>query len=108
MIKVPFGKPRWGFGRGGIWGSPRAVTPEEVRAQAREILSRAEKGPAWIGRCGRRHIPLILNGVTVGEIWEDVDPRTLEVGSYKYGKWGIKVQLVKDARVVGILRLPLR
>jgi len=97
---MPFGNPGWKVGRFG-YIMENEPSYEEIRAKANALLGRATKGAAWSSRCGTIHIPLIVNG----EIWEDIDPKNLEVGAYWHGKWGTKVQLVKNGRVVGFLWL---
>ncbi|EHR78746.1 hypothetical protein OCC_05756 [Thermococcus litoralis DSM 5473] len=103
---MPFGVSgwKWKVGRFGymIESEPNY---EEIKAKAKEVLSRVAKGAAWRCRCGSLHIPLIVEGQIIGELWEDVDPKEVEVGAYWFGRWGTKVQLVKDGRVVGFIWL---
>ncbi len=82
------------------------VDYEHIKSEAKDILEKAEKGAAWQGKWGSVHMPIVVNGQIVGELWEDVDLKELEVGAYWLGKWGRKVQLVKDGRVAGFIWLP--
>ncbi len=99
---MPFG--RWRVGRFGyaFEGEPNY---EEIKSKAKALLEKATKGAEWRCRCGTIHIPLLVDNSIVGELWEDVDPKELEVGAYWYGRWGTKVQLVKEGRVVGFIWL---
>ena len=103
---MPFGIPGWKW-KVGKFGyiMEREPSYEEIRAKAKDILEKVTKGAVWRSRCGTTHIPLIVNGRIVGELWEDIDPKELEVGAYWHGKWGTKVQLVKNGRVIGFLWL---
>ena len=101
---MPFGVPGWKVGRFG-YVMEKEPSYEEIRAKVKALLEKATKGAVWRGRCGTVHIPLVIDGRIIGELWEDVEPRELEVGVYWHGKWGTKVQLVKDGRVVGFLWL---
>ncbi|WP_048147793.1 hypothetical protein [Palaeococcus ferrophilus] len=103
---MPFGTPGWKW-KVGRFGYTVEKEPdyEEMRAKAREVLSKAIKGAAWRCRCGSLHVPLVVEGQIIGELWEDVDPKEVEVGAYWFGKWGTKVQLVKNGRVVGFIWL---
>ena len=105
---MPFGigMPGWKW-RGG-WAA-RVVEPanqESIKNRAREVLARAAKGTPWTSRCGVKHIPLIVDGTKVGELWEDIDPKSVEIGAYRIGRWGIKVQLIHNGRVVGFIWIP--
>jgi len=102
---MPFGIPGWKVGRFGYM-MENEPSYEEIRTKANALHGKATKGAVWRSRCGTIPIPLIVNGGIVGDLWEDIDPKELEVGAYWHGKWGTKVQLVKDGRVVGFLWLP--
>ncbi len=79
---------------------------EEIKAKAKDLLEKVAKGDAWRSRCGSLHIPLLMEGEVVGELREDAEVKELEIGAYRYGGRGIKVQLVKDGKAVGFLWLP--
>jgi len=106
VVKMPFGVPGWKW-KVGKFGYTVENEPnyEEIKAKAKEVLSRTTKGIAWRGHCGSLHIPLVFEGQIIGELWEDADPKEVEIGAYWFGKWGIKVQLVKDGRVIGFIWL---
>jgi hypothetical protein len=103
---MPFGMPEWRW-KVGRFGYTMGEEPEyeEIRNKAQEILRQAKKGNIWRNPRGILHIPLIIGNQIIGELWEDVDIKELEIGDYWYGKFGVKVQLVKDMRVVGMLWL---
>ncbi|MFA4668982.1 hypothetical protein QDY65_00290 [Pyrococcus kukulkanii] len=103
---MPFGVPgwKWKVGRFG-YVMEKEPSYKEIKEKAKALLEKATKGPAWHCRYGTFHVPLLVDGEIVGELWEDVEPRELEVGAYWHGKWGTKVQLVKNGRVVGLLWL---
>jgi len=103
---MPFGVPGWKW-KVGRFGYVMEKEPnyEEIKATARDLLEKVSKGAAWKCRCGTLHVPLLIEGEIIGELWEDVDPKEVEIGAYWYGRWGTKVQLVKDGRVVGFLWL---
>jgi hypothetical protein len=106
VVEMPFGAPSWKW-KVGRFGYTTGNEPnyEEIKAKAKEALSKATKGAKWTGKWGSTHIPLVIDGQIIGELWEDVDPREVEVGAYWFGKWGTKVQLVKDGKVVGFIWL---
>ena len=103
---MPFGAPGWKW-KVGRFGYTLENEPdyEEIKAKTKELLEKAVKGNAWRNPRGVLHVPLVVENQIVGELWEDLDPKELEVGSYWFGKWGTKVQLVKDGRVVGFIWL---
>jgi hypothetical protein len=39
----------------------------------------------------------------VGQLWRTADLKSLEIGSYWQGPWGVNVQLLKKGEVVGML-----
>ena len=103
---MPFGIPgwRWKIGRFG-YTTDSEPDYEKIRAEAKTLLEKAIKGEAWRSRCGTLHIPLIVEGNIIGELWEDTEIKDLDIGTYWYGKWGIKVQLTKNGRIVGFIWL---
>ncbi|MDV3103510.1 GAF domain-containing protein [Thermococcus waiotapuensis] len=101
---MPFGVPGWKW-KVGRFGYTMEEGKEEIKAKTKELLEKASKGNAWRNPRGVLHVPLVVEDQVVGELWEDLDPKGLEVGAYWFGKWGTKVQLVKDGRVVGFVRL---
>jgi hypothetical protein len=75
----------------------------KVDAAAWQVLSKAAKGEIWTTPGGAKLTPLLVNGQIVGQLWEDLDPKTLTTGSFWAGPWGVNVQLVKDGKVVGMI-----
>ncbi len=99
---MPGWNPGWRWqGRWNVEG----VKYEKIKAEAEALLEKATKGDATESCCGALHIPLVVEGKVIGELREDVEIKDLEIGAYKYSKRGIKVQLMKDGRVVGFLWL---
>jgi len=103
---MPFGVTgwKWKVGRFG-YTMEKESNYEKIKAKAKELLEKATRGAVWKCRCGTTHISLLVDGEILGELWEGVNPKELEVGAYWYGKWGTKIQLVKDERVMGFLWL---
>jgi hypothetical protein len=103
MKQMPKG---WKFARFGYIG-PEFKEPsyEEIQKKVSDLLSKATRGTPWHGKWGSTHIPIVVDGQIVGEIWEDVDLKELKPAAYWLGKWGYKVELVKDGRVIGFLWL---
>jgi hypothetical protein len=85
--------------------SGEALAREDVESAVAALLAKAQKGEAWTGRRGMRHIPLTVDGEIVGHLWDDRDVSTLTVGPYWAGRFGTQVELVAEERVVGILWL---
>ncbi len=103
---MPWGVPgwKWRLGKHGfaVEGEPEYA---EVEARVEELLAQAKKDVAWRDPRGVLHLPLVIDGEIIGELREDLDPKTLRAGAYWRGPWGMKVQLVKDGRVVGFVWL---
>ena len=79
------------------------VDRSKVDAAAKETLSKAIKGQTWTTPAGVKHTPLLVDNQVVGQLWEDSDPKTLIMGSFWAGPWGVNVELVKDGKVVGMV-----
>ena len=56
---------------------------------------------------GVRQTPILVGDQIVGQLWEDADLKTLIIGSFWAGPWGVNVQLVKDGKVVGMVWVKL-
>ncbi len=78
---------------------------EDIVSKVKEILSKSSKGIGWKSKCGYTHIPIVFNNQIIGEISEDLDLETLSIGSYRYSKNCIKIQLIRDGEVVGFICL---
>lgn len=80
----------------------RATVEKNVRA----ALDGVTKGEAWKSPRGVNHIPLLnKDKLVVGNLWEDVDLKTVEVGTYWTGPRGTKADLVAGGKVVGVIWL---
>lgn len=78
-----------------------------VEKNVRTTLAAMSKGEAWKSPRGVTHIPLLnKDKLVVGNLWEDVDLKTVEVGAYWTGARGTRVELVAGGKVVGMLWLP--
>jgi hypothetical protein len=98
------GGPPWGWRYGPrIYGysSGTEVDRGKVDAAVKETLSKVTKGQIWTTPGGTKHTPLLVDNQVVGQLWEDSDPKTLTIGAFWAGPWGVNVELVKDTRVVG-------
>jgi hypothetical protein len=105
------GGPPWGWRYG-----PRAygyysgaeVDRGKVDAAVKETLSKATKGQLWTTPAGTRHTPLLIDNQVVGQLWDDADLKTLIIGAFWAGPWGVNVELVRDGKVIGMvwIRLP--
>jgi len=81
----------------------RATVEKNVRA----VLDGVTKGEPWKSPRGITHIPLLnKDKMVVGNLWEDVDLKTVEVGTYWTGRRGTKADLVAGGKVVGVIWLP--
>lgn len=100
-----YGGPPWGWRADQPYGyySGSQVDSNKVDAAAKETLDKATKGESWTSPGGVKLTPLLVDNKVVGQIWEDADPKTLVVGSFWAGPWGINVQLVKDGKVIGMI-----
>ena len=95
----PFGwryGPRWSY-----YYSGKEVDRDTVEKNAEAVLSQATKGQAWTDPRGVKHIPIVVSGGVVGDLWEDVDLKKLRVGAYWAAGFGVKAELVQDGKVVG-------
>ena len=95
--------PKWGWKRFGFGYATRNVNYEEIKQKAKDLLSKAKKGEEWTGRCGAKHIPIVVDDEILGEIWKEEDLNSVEIGSYWSSPRGTKIQLVKNGEVVGFL-----
>ena len=94
----------WRYGpRAYGYSSGAEVDRGKVDAAVKETLSKATKGELWTTPAGIKHTPLMIENQVVGQLWEDADPKTLIMGAFWAGPWGVNVELVKDEKVVGML-----
>ncbi len=92
-----FGPPAYGYFSG------VEVDRGKVDAAVKETLSKATKGQRWTTPAGAKLTPILVDNQIVGQLWEDADPKTVTMGSFWAGPWGVNVQLVKDGKVIGML-----
>jgi hypothetical protein len=100
------GGPPWGWRYGPRtfgYSSGAEVDRGKVDAAVKETLSKATKGQLWTTPAGTKHTPLLVDNQVVGQLWEDADPKTLIMGAFWAGPWGVNVELVKDGKVVGMI-----
>ncbi|MDP2803032.1 MAG: hypothetical protein Q8O26_14240 [Phreatobacter sp.] len=83
----------------------RVADSTAVAERVRRLLNTASKGREWTTGRGVRRWPIIIAGEQQGTLWEDVDPRTLGIGDHWEAGSGLRVELVHNSRVVGMLRL---
>jgi len=107
-IALAQGGPPWGG-----WGwrsappygyfSGTQVDRSKVDAAVKQTLDKATKGESWTNPGGVKLTPILVDNEIVGQLWEDADPKTLTVGSYWSGRWGVNVELIKDGKVIGMV-----
>jgi hypothetical protein len=91
---------RYGPGFHGYY-SGQELARDKVEAAVKAALAKATKGTAWTSPRGVKHIPIMVDGQIVGNLWDDADLTKLEVGSYWAGPFGQHAELVSGGRVVG-------
>jgi hypothetical protein len=98
--------PGWGWRYGPRsygYSSGIQVDRGKVDAAVKETLSKAAKAKTWFTPAGVKHIPILIDDQVVGQLWEDADLKTLVIGGFWAGPWGVNVELVKDGKVVGMI-----
>jgi hypothetical protein len=103
QVGPPWGGWGWRFGPPYGYFSGTQVDRSKVDAAVKQTLDKASKGQTWTNPGGVKLTPIMVGNDIVGQMWEDADPKTLTVGSYWAGPWGVNVELVKDGKVVGML-----
>ena len=111
LLSIPLaalaqGGPPWGWRyapRGYGYSTGAEVDRGKVDAAVKETLSKAAKGQTWTTPGGTKRTPLLVDDQVVGQLWEDSDPKTLTIGSFWAGPWGVNVELVKEGKVVGMV-----
>jgi hypothetical protein len=102
--------PPWGWRYGPRaygYSSGAEVDRSKVDAAVKETLSKATKGQLWSTPAGTKHTPLLIDNQVVGQLWEDADLKTLIMGAFWSGPWGVNAELVKDGKVVGMVWVKL-
>jgi len=102
LMAAPYG---WRHsGPGGYYYQDKQVDRTVVEKSAKAILMDVTKGESWKTPRGITQIPLInKDKLIVGNLWEDADPKALEIGAYWTGGGGTRVELVSSGKVVGML-----
>ena len=96
----------WKFGpRWGCCYAEKELDPSKVETDAKALLAKTTKGETWKGARGVQHIPLTVDSDVAGNLWEDADLNSLEIGAYWAARFGVKVELVHDRKVVGMVWL---
>jgi hypothetical protein len=91
---------------GGYYYQDKQLDRATVEKNAKAALAAATKGEAWKSPRGINHIPLLnKDKLVVGNVWEDVDLKSVEIGAYWTGRGGTRVDLVANGKVVGVLGL---
>jgi hypothetical protein len=93
---------RYGPGFQGYY-SGQEVARDKVEAAVKATLAKAKKGTAWTSPRGFKRTPLMIDNDVVGNLWDDADLATLQVGSYWAGPFGQHVELLSGSRVVGMM-----
>lgn len=101
---APYG---WRYsGPGHYYYADKQVDRATVEKKVKDTLAGVTKGEAWKSPNGVNHIPLLnKDKLAVGNLWEDADPKSLEVGAFWTGRGGTKAELVSGGKVVGTLWL---
>jgi hypothetical protein len=105
-IALAQGGPPWGWRYGPHaygYSSGAEVDRGKVDAVVKETLSKATKGQNWTTPAGTKRTPIMLDNQVVGQLWEDADLKTLTIGAFWAGPWGVNVELVRDDKVVGMI-----
>lgn len=106
-VALAQGGPPWGWGwrQAPPYGyfSGKQVDRSKVDAAVKQTLDKATKGQSWTNPGGVKLTPVLVDNQIVGQIWEEADPKTLTIGSFWAGPWGVNVQLVKDGKVIGMV-----
>jgi hypothetical protein len=79
------------------------ATRERVETSARRLLATARKGRPFTTPRGVKRIPIEINGETYGTLWEDADLASLAFGAHWESQGGMRVELVRDGRVIGMM-----
>jgi len=99
--------PGYKYGpRYGAYYSDKELDRSKVEKDAKDLLAKVTKDKAWTSLRGVKHIPLLAEKkYIVGDLWKDVDLNKVEIGTYWAGRRGVKVELVFNKEVVGMLWL---
>ena len=95
---------RGGFGFHGMQYVPgKEISRVAVEETVKNVLANAKKGEKFVDGRGNYHMPIVVNGVIAGVLFEDVELDSLALGGYWIGRVGVKAELVKDGNIVGFV-----
>jgi hypothetical protein len=98
-------RQHWRFHRGCCYYTEKELDRDKVEKDAKALLAKATKDETWTSPRGVKHIPLVVDSNVVGNLWEDVDLKSLEIGAYWAARSGTRVELVHNDKVVGMIWL---
>lgn len=78
---------------------------QKIEKDAEALLNQAKKGKSWTSLNGIKHIPLLVGDTIVGNLWKDVDLKSIKIGVYWITRCCVKVELVDKKEAVGMLWL---
>jgi hypothetical protein len=76
---------------------------EKIGKDAVGLLSKVKKGKSWTSPNGIKHIPLLLGEDIVGNLWKDVDIKSLKIGDYWVKPCCTKIELIYKDEIVGMI-----
>lgn len=98
---APYG---WRYAGPGYYYADKQVDRATIEKKVKDALAGVTKGESWKRPNGINHIPLVnKDKLVVGNLWEDADPKALEIGAFWIGRGGTKAELVSGGKVVGTL-----
>ena len=104
---TPAGTVQSHFGLNHSLGLVQAQYSQTMRLQveisARRLLATARKGRPFTTPRGVKRIPIEINGETYGTLWEDTDLGSVGLGAHWESQGGMRVELVRDGRVIGMM-----
>lgn len=99
-----FHEDHGGFGCHGMQYVPgKEISRVAVEETVKNVLANAKKGEKFVDGRGNYHIPIVVNSVIAGALFEDVELASLTVGGYWVGRIEVKAELVKDGNIVGFV-----
>jgi len=78
---------------------------QKIEKNAKDLLAKVKKGKSWTSLRGIKHIPLLVDDTIVGNLWKDVDLKSIKIGVYWITRCCVKVELVDKKEAVGMLWL---
>lgn len=74
-----------------------------IEDRARQMLVAARKGRSWVTPRGVTRWPILINDEQRGSLWENVELPSLGFGDHWQAGDGLRLELIHDGRVVGML-----